>query len=354
VLRLAAWSAAVLLLLVSARPAPAHVLPRPWELERLNRRLHGQVIDHTKNHGKDRALWSQALCEKRDLYVYLPPGYDPHKRYPLILWLHGFAQDEHSFINQVVEPLDRAMWCGKLPPAIIAALDGSLHGSDCLFSAGSFYINSKAGAFEDYIMTDVWDFLVKNYPIRPEPEAHVLAGVSMGGGGAFNLAIKHRDRFKTVVGIFPAVNTRWLSCRGRYLDNFDPCCWGWREDYSHGWEVIGRFYGVISIHMCQVTYPLYGRKNPDTAELVSRENPIEMLDSYALREGELGMYIGYGGLDQFNIDAQVESFLYRARERGLTVGVGYDPRGKHDLATALRLLPGALDWVRPRLAPYAP
>ena len=107
------------------------------------------------------------------------------------------------------------MWCGQLSPAIVAAPDGSLHGTDCMLSAGSFYINSKAGAFEDYLMTDVWDFLFTNYPIRPEPEAHVLAGASMGGGGAFNLAIKYRDRFKTVVGVFPPVNMRWLSCRGR-------------------------------------------------------------------------------------------------------------------------------------------
>jgi hypothetical protein len=106
--------------------------------------------------------------------------------------------------------------------------------------------------------------------------------------------------------------------------------------------------------MWQVCYPLYGRHNPDTAVLVSRENPIEMLDAYDVREGQLAMYIGYGGLDEFNIDAQVESFLYHARQRGLTVAVGYDPRGKHDLATALRLLPGALDWLGPRLAPYAP
>ena len=31
-----------------------------------------------------------------------------------------------------------------------------------------------------------------------------------------------------------------------------------------------------------------------------------------------------------------------ANQRGLTVGVGYDPGGKHDLATAQRLLPGVL------------
>ncbi len=351
--RYAVWSAAVLLLALSARPVSAHVLPRPWELERLNQHLHGRVIDHTDNHGHKRAIWSQALCEYRDLYVYVPPCYDPHKQYPLILWLHGFAQDEHSFLQEVVSPLDNAIWTGKLPPVIVAAPDGSLRGTDCLFSAGSFFINTKAGAFEDYLMHDVWDFLLCHYPIRPEPEAHVIAGASMGGGAAFNMAIKYPDHFKTVAAFAPPLNMRWISCRGRYMDNFDPGCWGWREDFSHGMEVIGRFYGVVTIRLRQVSFPLYGR-DPNTALLVSRENPIEMLDAYDVRPGQMAMYVAYGGEDQFNLDAQIESFLYRAKERGITVGVGYDPRGKHDLATALRLLPGALEWLAPRLAPYAP
>jgi hypothetical protein len=66
------------------------------------------------------------------------------------------------------------------------------------------------------------------------------------------------------------------------------------------------------------------------------------------------MYIAYAGRDQFNIDAQVESFLYRARQRGLDVGVGYDPAGRHDRATVRKLYPGILAWLRPRLEPYSP
>jgi len=42
------------------------------------------------------------------MYVYVPPGFDCNKRYPLIIWLHGFAQDEHSFLYDVVPHLDRA------------------------------------------------------------------------------------------------------------------------------------------------------------------------------------------------------------------------------------------------------
>jgi hypothetical protein len=64
------------------------------------------------------------------------------------------------------------------------------------------------------------------------------------------------------------------------------------------------------------------------------------------------MYIAYGGKDEFNIDAQVESFLYRCKQRGLTVAVGYDPKGHHDIPTAVRLMPDLFDWLGAQLAPY--
>ncbi len=344
---------ALLLVLICVPSSSAAVLGRPFKLDRVNRHLHGHLVDYTHNHGCDRRIWSDALHQRRDLYVYLPPGFDPQVSYPLMIWLHGFAQDEQAFVDKVIGPLDCAMACGKLPPVIIAAPDGSLKGEPCYVTAGSFFLNSKAGCFEDFIMQDVWNFLHMNYPIRPEREAHVLAGVSMGGGAAYNLGIKYRDRVKVVVGVFPPLNTRWVDCHCRYMSNFDPCCWGWRTDFSHGFEVVGRFYGVITIRLRRVVDPLYGR-GPQTTELVSRENPIELIDRLCLQPGELCMYVGYGGKDQFNIDAQVESFLYRARERGLCVSVGYDPNGKHDQPTAYRLFPGILNWLAPLLAPYSP
>ena len=45
--------------------------------------------------------------------------------------------------------------------------------------------------------------------------------------------------------------------------------------------------------------PLYDRKSPDTAALVSSESPIELLDRLNLKPGELEMYVAYGGKDEF-------------------------------------------------------
>jgi hypothetical protein len=333
----------------------AHGLLLGADLDRLNRSLHGHVVDHTDNHGASRSIPAPSLGGRRDLYVYLPPGFDPSLRYPLMLWLHGFSQDEESFVHGVVQALDRAIYEGKLPPVIVAAPDGSLRGISGFFSPGSFFLNTpRAGAFEDFLMKDVWDFLFDHYPLRPEREAHVVAGASMGAGAAFHKAIKYSDRFGVVLGFFPPLNLRWEDCHGRYMAPFAPDCWGWREDFTRGHEVVGRFYVVVPVRARRLLYPLYGRRNPETAALISQDNPIEMLDAYDLREGQLDMYIAYGGRDQFNIAAQVESFLYCARARGLTVAVGYDARGKHDMATAMRLLPDALDWLRVKLLPYGP
>jgi S-formylglutathione hydrolase FrmB len=350
------WTASLGALLFFLVPLPAcqaNILWKRHDLERVNRRIQGQVVDHTDNHGADRRIWSTALHAKHNLYIYLPPGFDPQQRYPFMIWLHGFAQDERSFLKDVVDDLDAAMVAGKLPPMIVAAPDGSLTRRPFHITAGSYFLNTRAGAFEDLVMVDVWNFVVEHYPIRPEREAHVLAGVSMGGGAAFNLGIKYRDRIKVVLGIFPPLNTRWLNCHCRYMTRFDPCCWGWRTDFSNPFEVVGRFYGVFTIRMKDVLNGIYSG-GPETAAQVSWDNPIEMIDRLCLREGELCMYVAYGGRDQFNITAQVESFLYRAKQRGLTLTVAYDPRGKHDLATARRFLPSIADWLTSVLAPYTP
>lgn len=322
-------------------------------LDGVNGRLAGQVIDHTNNHGADRRIWSAALGEWRSLYVYLPPGFDPGRHYPVILWMHGVYEDESSLLRPGrLETFDAAIAEGQLPPVIFVIPDGTVTGRPTLYGINPLWLNSQAGNFEDYLIQDVWAFAQQHYPIRPERDAHILAGMSGGAGAAFRLGIKYRAEFGVVFGIHPPLNTRWLDCHGRYFTPFDPNCWGWRTDLRRGREPVARFYGVVVIRLRQLVYPLYGR-GPEAVAAISRENPIEMLDLYDLREGELAMYVAYTGRDQFNITAQVDSFLYRAQERGLSVGVGYDPEGRHDWASARTLYPGIIDWLATRLGWFA-
>lgn len=350
-MKIASWLGVLLLLALPLRPADAGVLLGRWELDRINRQLHGRILDFTHNHGADHRIWSPSLCERRDLYVYLPPCFDPNLSYPFMMWLHGFGQDEKSYIHDVAERLDRAIVRGELPPMIVAVPDGSLSGWTSAVFNSSGFINSKAGRFGDFVMHDVWNFMMCRYPIRPEREAHILAGVSMGGASCYHLAFKYPEHARVLCGIFPPLNSRWVDCHGQYRRNFDPECWGWRETVR-GRELIGILYGV-PIRLRTLMFPLYGRGN-ESIPKIAADNPAEMLDAYDIQPGVYAMYVAYGGRDNFNIDAQVESFLYLARQRGLCVDVSKAPLGKHNRPTAFRLFPGVIRWLALQVAPYAP
>jgi S-formylglutathione hydrolase FrmB len=320
--------------------------------DRVNRQIAGRLLDFTRNHGCDRRLYSPALGQRRDLYVYLPPGYDGQTPFPAVLWLHGIGQDEQHFLRLIVV-LDEAIRSGAMPPVVIASPDGSIRGRPALFNNGSFYVNSAAGRFEDYVVEDVWGFVRRNFAVRPERAAHLIAGVSMGGFGAFNLAFKHPDEFGSVAGIMPPLNLRYADCHGRYFANYDPSCVMLRDHLRRS-EVIGRFYGVLAVRSRRLLDPLVGSRRAEAARFVAAENPIEMLHTYNIQPGEFNMFIGYGTRDEFNIDAQAEHFADVARRRGIRPEVVAIRGGSHSLRTGLALMPMFNQWITRHLGPYAP
>lgn len=345
------------IILIAASHAPLHAEEPAkgrdeFDMIGLVRKLKGRVVDHTHNHGLDNRIWSRSLHDWRDLYIYMPPGFDTNQCYPIIYFLHPFALDERTFLH-VIPEIDAAIACGKFPPVVIVAPDGSVDGAGCLARPGSFFLNSNAGPYEDYLLQDVWDFVCARYPIRPEREAHVFAGVSMGGFAAFNLGIRHRYCFGTAIGLLPPLNVRWCDAEGNPRAKFDPRNWGWRKDFSDPQEVLATYAGAIKIRMGQVVGPVFG--NDDEALLnLSNNNPLELAMKTGLCNNDLSMFIGYAGRDQFNIDAQVESFLYYAKCRNISVAVAFEPDGHHDMHTSMKFVPAVLRWLGPQLAPYAP
>jgi S-formylglutathione hydrolase FrmB len=349
-MRLFAWLVGVLALGLAFLPGQGADIARRKRLHRVNLHLHGTVLDFTHNHGADRRIWSPSLHEPRDLYVYLPPDFDPGHAYPMGIYLHGATQDEQSFLKKEVQLFDEAIAAGRLPPVIIAVPDGSILQRPSFFFCATFFANSLAGNYEDFVMQDIWEFMMQNFPIRPEREAHALVGASMGGSAAFAHAMKYKERVKVVIGFHPALNMRWVDCRHRYRTDFEPACWGWRTHFKP-LESMGRKKGV-ALRFGYLLNPMFGR-GPQKIDGLCAINPIELLDAYDIRRGDLDMFVAYGGKDEFNVDAQVESFLYRASERGLEVGVAYDPRGRHDLATGVRLFDEVIDWTAKRVPPAA-
>lgn len=323
------------------------------DLNYLNRQLAGQVHDYTANHGTDARIDAPSLGQRRDLYVYVPPGYDSTKRYPLIIWLHGLAQDEKSFLH-IVPGLDREIAAGRLPKCVIAAPNATVRGRASLREPPSMFLNSPLGRYEDFVIYDVWNHVVTHYSIRVEKQAHVLAGASMGAFGAYNLGIKHKDDYGVVAGVLPPLNLRYADARGRTTGSFDPNNFGWLNEYRPN-AALASFgpLGMVTVRERDIIAPVFG-EGPDVIAKVAAENPAEMLASYDVKPGDLEMFAGYGQRDEFHFDAQTESFAAVARGRGLSVHTVMVPGGRHDKETAMRMMPTFVEWLGPKINRYSP
>jgi hypothetical protein len=132
---------------------------------------------------------------ERDLYVYIPPGYDEAKRYPALLAIVGFTGSGGYLFN--VDPLtesldaklDRMIASGALPPVIVAA-------PDCFTKVGgNQHINSAGtGRYEDYLCDEIIPFVDENYRTIPSGNWGVF-GKSSGGYGAIVLGMHRPDVF---------------------------------------------------------------------------------------------------------------------------------------------------------------
>jgi S-formylglutathione hydrolase FrmB len=334
---------AVLVGLAIVPPARAQLLDFV-NLNQVNRRLAGRVIDHTGNHGTDNRIFSPILGMPRGLYVYLPPGYDPHRAYPLILFFHMAQQDERYFVDRsLVRVLDSLIVAGKVPPVVAASPDGILGTGGLFHKYHSLFINSPNGRFEDHILYEVYPFLMANYSIRPEREAHALLGISAGGYGAMSIALAHHEYFGAVATMAGALNLRYYNSDEIYFENFDPATYRWKSHYEPN-EVIGKFYhGLMKLPAKRFMAPVFG--SGDIVPMLAQSNPADRLFTSDIQPGQLAIYANYGGRDSFNFDAQVESFAWLAASRGIDVTLDRDPNATHSFRYLRNNMERTLVWL---------
>jgi S-formylglutathione hydrolase FrmB len=287
----------------------------------------------------------------RDLYVYLPPGYDPGRAYSLVLFFHMANVDEHYFVgSKLLSIVDDLIMRGEFPPAIVACPDGTYDGWNRYNVKHSLYVNGCGGRFEDHILQEVLPLLMVNYSIRPEREAHALIGASAGGYGAMSVAIEHRDFFGAVATLAAPLNLRYSNCNRDYFENFNPATYRWKTRYDPN-EVIGiSYFGLLRLRARRFMSPVFG-KGDAASSRITRTNPADKLFSTDLQPGQLAIYINYPGRDDFNFDAQDESFQWLAAGKRIDVTLVRDPGANHSLRYLRTNLRPAFIWLGQHLLP---
>ena len=342
-----------LALLLLAVPTQAQ-LANNANPQQARRCLAGRVLNYTKANLHDRRIFSPILGMPRDLSVYLPPGYDANRGYPLVLFFHMADADERYFVgSRLLKELDDLISQGKFPPTVVACPDGSYGGWNRLNAKHSLYVNGLGGRFKDHILQEVIPFLTANYAIRPEHQAHALLGFSAGGYGAMSIAIEHRDFFGAVVTLAAPLNLRYSNHNGVYFEDFNPATYSWKMHYDPQ-EIVGSFYcGLMQVPARKFMEPVFG--DGEAAAIgITRTNPADLLYSTNIQPGELAIYVSYPGRDNFNFDAQAESFHWLATQRGVEVTLVRDPNGTHRLSYFRDNMCPALVWLGQHLLPPAP
>ncbi len=167
------------------------------------------------------------------------------------------------------------------------------------------------------------------------------------------LAIEHRDFFGAVATLSSPLNLRYSNCDGRYFENFDPATFRWKTRYDPN-EVIGKStLGLVRIHAKRFMGPVFG-KGEIVADRITLTNPADKLLSTDLQPGQLDIYVNYGGRDNFNFDAQDESFAWLAAQKGIAITLVRDPKGTHSLRYLRDNRRSILLWLGQHLLPPTP
>ncbi|HZU95535.1 MAG TPA: alpha/beta hydrolase-fold protein [Planctomycetota bacterium] len=135
---------------------------------------------------------------RRQVPVYLPPGYDSGtRRYPTVWVLSGFTGTGRMLLNvpSFDEPLapdrfDRLIAKKAIPPVIAVLPDCSTR------FGGSQYLDSAAtGPYMSHVVDELAPEVDRRFRTIPRREARAVLGKSSGGFGALVLAMEHPEVF---------------------------------------------------------------------------------------------------------------------------------------------------------------
>jgi enterochelin esterase-like enzyme len=134
---------------------------------------------------------SAALGATGSFHVYLPPGYaQTTQRYPVLYLLHGNEQPATAFLELGLQgELDTLIARHEIPPLIAVMIQGG--------SGANNWRDHGSRRYESYVV-EVQELVDRMLPTVATRAGRAVAGDSMGGYGAMNVALGHPQRFAVV------------------------------------------------------------------------------------------------------------------------------------------------------------
>ncbi|HZO48989.1 MAG TPA: alpha/beta hydrolase-fold protein [Gaiellaceae bacterium] len=124
-------------------------------------------------------------------YLYLPPGFSLARRYPVVYLLHGMPGGPEEYVGSlaIARLADRLIASGAVRPflAVMPAAGPSAR-----------YNGEWAGPWEDYLVRGVVPWVDAHLPTLARASGRTIAGLSAGGYGAVDVALRSPALFGRV------------------------------------------------------------------------------------------------------------------------------------------------------------
>ncbi len=156
---------------------------------------------------------SEILNMERKFAIYLPPDYETSQRdYPVLYLLHGSGDNQTGWVQfgEILRIADKAILEGSATSMIVVMPDAD--------TGQRGYFNSISGdwRYEDFFFQELMPFIENEYRIRKDKRYRAVAGLSMGGGGAFVYALRHPELFSSACPLSASCGPLSMEDMDRY------------------------------------------------------------------------------------------------------------------------------------------
>lgn len=169
---------------------------------------------------RERSVYSPSMEKSIPVMVVTPDGYDESgQRYDVVYLLHGFGDNYEGWTAKGgVAPL------ADLYDLVIVCPDGGR----------SWYWDSPEDGsvrYETFISQELVGWVDGNYRTNATREGRAISGLSMGGQGAFYIALRHQELFGAVGSTSGGVDLR------EFPDGWEMSrLLGPKDEYPERWE----------------------------------------------------------------------------------------------------------------------
>jgi S-formylglutathione hydrolase FrmB len=260
----------------------------------------------------ERAL-TPALPKPAEYLFVKPPSWDrePRRRYPVLYFLHDGYGDVLTLERRgVAADLAARMRDGKLPEFLIVAPG----------APGSWFSDTADGGkrYETFIASELVRTIEATGRVMPGPRGRGITGISMGGYGAYKIALKRPGFYGSVSALSGAL-------------------------IPFGADDLPRYSAFTRWTIMRV----FGR--PDERNTLAENDVWEMLKDRRFETPPFASHLRAGTEDDYRLDRVAAQYGMSLNEHGVPTTVVLEP-GKHDWSYWGHAMTSIAEWHAARFA----